>query len=194
MRQRVLGKTPDNVMQLNLRIKRRCSDCAISLVCWAIRHLTDSTCGTLLRMEILMREITHATCGAQARTRCVLLSCAKSHRMDVPCHAFAEDDWASKKTACKSSFGAPSTLGNSVFETSSTTQGVISHSSDEAEVLSCKLEQKAFGIVTRRGYGRGKHLGVKVLCCQEAIQQGRSDDPADSDTKTMSADYVDHLP
>ena len=109
MRQRVLGKTPDNKKQLNFWMKRRSSGCTISLMCCVIRHLSDSTCGTLWRTYELKQH-----------TTLKLKHCVVPHLVWTPHHArtflvevqsqffdaFAEVDWASKETECKSSCGA----------------------------------------------------------------------------------------
>ena len=119
-------------------------------------------------------------------------------------------------------------LGQFVLEASSTTQGVISLSNGEAESyattraapcgiqlqqfftdIGCPLplrvqgaSARARGMMTRRGSGRVKHLDIKALWCQEAIEKVRfrlmkadsENNPADIGTKTPSADRIVHFP
>ena len=49
-------------------------------------------------------------------------------------------------------------------------------------------------MMTRRGYGRGEHLDIKALWGQEATEQGRLIDPAESDTRTLSAERIGFIP
>ena len=59
----------------------------------------------------------------------------------------------------------------------------------------------ARGMMTGRGSGRVKHLDIKALWCQEAIEKERfrlmkgdsENNPADIGTKTLSADRIVHL-
>ena len=59
----------------------------------------------------------------------------------------------------------------------------------------------ARGMMTRRGSGEVKHLGIKALWCQEAIEKGRfrlmkvynENNQADISTETLSADRNVHF-
>ena len=46
--------------------------------------------------------------------------------------------------------------------------------------------------MTRRRYGRGEHLDIRALWCQEATKQERCLNPAESDAEALSADRIVH--
>ena len=84
VRQRLLGKTPDNEMQLNPSMKRRSSRCAVSRVCWVARHLSDLTYSPLI--ENFMRKTTYASIGLELEHCALCGICAQAAScMDVPC-------------------------------------------------------------------------------------------------------------
>ena len=78
--------------------------------------------------------------------------------------------------------------GDSILQATSTTHGTTSHPHNEAEELQARAAARC--MMTRRGYGRGEHLDIKALWGQNATEQERLIDPAESDTRTLSAERI----
>ena len=107
----------------------------------------------------VVREVARATCGKLARARSVVRYLLRKPRLawSFPAgtqleylDAYAESDWTAMETERKSSSCVVIRLGQSVLETSSTTQGVFCLSSGEAELYAatraatCGIQLKQF--------------------------------------------------
>ena len=126
----------------------------------------------------------------------------------------ADSDWAAKETErtslCskrvqrrKASSGeaelhAANSNSSMRYPTAAIPQGNRSPTS-----VACTWRDSAAarGMMTRRGSGRAKHLDIKALWCQEAMEMEHfrlmkvdsENNPADIGTKTLSADRIVHL-
>ena len=141
--------------------------------------------------------------------------------------AIGDSDWASKELERKSSTCVVMRVGESTLETSSTTQGVIALSSGEVEfyasarAAACGLQLKHFfkevqfpvelrvwsdstasrGMMSRHGSGRVKHLEIRSLWTQEALERGdftihkskTEENVADIGTNTLPGDRIEKL-